>query len=153
MAVRRRCPTPCGQAGQSEALTRQRSPAPSRTLIFIFSVSSFTGRSTSAATAAAAAPSVRRHHSRHQLSSASLLHHYNASTRAPATHRIHSRSLTALGKPHQRARARRSIPAAPVTVAGAPPSTFPCISLCVEFVLGSTCSSELELTSLWPPPA
>ena len=57
-----------------------------------------------------------------------LLHPGNASTSAPATHCLLPCSLTELGKPPQRVRPRRNFTASPVTVAGAPPSTSPCVS-------------------------
>ena len=66
-------------------------------------------------------------------SPSSLLHRCNTSTRAPMTHHLGPRSLTALGKQQRRALARRSIPATLVTVAGAPPSTVGLATVCVRF--------------------
>ena len=57
-----------------------------------------------------------------------LLHPDNASTSAPAIHCFLPCSLAMLGKPPHRVRPHRSSTASPVTVAGAPQSTSPCVS-------------------------
>ena len=56
------------------------------------------------------------------------LHPCNASTSAPAIHCFLPCSLAVLGKPPHHVRPHQSSAASPVTVAGAPQSTSPCVS-------------------------
>ena len=101
-AARRRCFVRAGHATSGRAF---KSPAPARTpprTPFASPRPSFL-----AAAAQLFRAESRRRHSQRQSPSSVLLHS-NCSTSTPTSHRLHPRSSIALGKPPQRAHARRS---------------------------------------------
>ena len=113
------------RTGQSRPLSP---PAPARSIprpIFLFLGSSFVlARNRSSHRSSGAPPSPLLALAR----STSPIRHRSHSTTIIESHRTRLCSPTALGKPPCHVRSRRSITASPVTVAGAPSSTSPCVS-------------------------